>query len=650
MCGICGLATFRPDREIREAALREMCDAMRHRGPDDEGYFVGPGIGLGMRRLSIIDLSSGHQPIHNEDETVWTVFNGEIYNYPVLREELLKLGHGFYTHSDTEVLVHAYEEWGEKFIERLNGMFAFALWDRRRKRLIVARDRTGIKPLYYALHDGVLAFGSELKVLLARREQPREVDPISLQQYLALEHIPPPRSIIKGVSKLPAGSYMVYDESGLRVIRYWDPDLARSERRKPASLAQAKGELLERLREAVRLELISDVPLGVFLSGGLDSSAVAAMMSEITPGNVKSFSIGFDDPSFDESRYAEMAARHLGTDHRMLKLEAKSLLELVPRLGEILDEPMADASIIPTYALCRFARQHVKVALGGDGGDELLAGYSTLQAHRLTQYYNRVPRLVRKGLVEPAVNRLPVSMSNLSFDFKAKRFVRDSARPVAERHHLWLGNFRGDDLRQLLTPEVQRELTGVDPLAPVREHSRNCEARNDLNRVLYLDMKLYMESDILVKVDRASMANSLEVRVPLLNRVFMDYVTALPLEMKLHGFTRKYIFREAMRGKLPKEIVEREKHGFGMPVSKWLRTDLRELAHDLFAEERLRRDGLFQPEYVTRLLEDHLAGRRDNRKPLWTLLVFQQWYEKYIAGAAQSNATCLDERPSLLLV
>jgi asparagine synthase (glutamine-hydrolysing) len=514
----------------------------------------------------------------------------------------------------------------------------------------VARDRTGIKPLYYALHDEVLAFGSELKVLLARREQPREVDPISLQQYLALEHIPPPRSIIKGISKLPAGSYMVCDESGLRVTRYWDPDLARSEGRKPASLARAKGELLERLREAVRLELISDVPLGVFLSGGLDSSAVAAMMSEITPGNVKSFSIGFDDPSFDESRYAEMAARHLGTDHRMLKLEAKSLLELVPRLGEILDEPMADASIIPTYALCRFARQHVKVALGGDGGDELLAGYSTLQAHRLTSYYNRVPRPIRKGLVEPAVNRLPVSMSNLSFDFKAKRFVRDASRPVAERHHRWLGNFRGDDLRQLLTPEVRHEVVGADPLAPVREHSQNCEARNDLNRVLYLDMKLYMESDILVKVDRASMANSLEVRVPLLNRVFVDYVTALPLEMKLHGFTRKYIFREAMRGKLPKEIVEREKHGFGMPVSKWLRTDLRELAHDLFSEERIRRDGLFQPEYVTKLLEDHMAGRRDNRKPLWTLLVFQQWYDKYIVGAAQADAVCLEERPSLLLV
>ncbi|MFL5733733.1 MAG: asparagine synthase (glutamine-hydrolyzing) [Chloroflexia bacterium] len=642
MCGICGLVTLRADREISEETLRKMCGSIRHRGPDDEGYLVEPGVGLGMRRLSIIDLSTGHQPIHNEDNTVWTVFNGEIYNYPALREELLALGHRFYTHSDTEVLVHAYEQYGESFVERLNGMFAFALWDKRKRLLMLARDRMGIKPLYYSYQDGVLAFGSELKVLMARPEQSRDIDLISLQQYLALEHIPPPRSIISGVQKLPAGCSLTLTEGGTSVRRYYDVDLSPGEGVRPR-LAKCKEELIEHLREAVRLELISDVPLGVFLSGGVDSSAVAAMMSELVPGQVKSFSIGFEDPSFDESHHAELVARHLGTDHKMMRLEPRTLLELVPHLPYILDEPMADSSIMPTYALCRFARQHVKVALGGDGADELLAGYSTLQAHRLTQYYLRVPKTMRRNLIEPAVGRLPVSMDNLSFDFKAKRFVRDAARPAEIRHHMWLGNFRAEELSKLLRPDVQADLRGIDPLVPVRNYIGSSKAREELNRILYLDMKLYMESDILVKVDRASMANSLEVRVPILNRVFVDYVNSLPLDMKLKNFTRKYIFREALKGKLPKETLAREKHGFGMPISKWLRTDLKELAQDLFSQERIKRDGLFEYDYIHTLLNDHLAGTRDNRKPLWTLLVFQMWHDRYITGATNTLEPLLDE-------
>jgi asparagine synthase (glutamine-hydrolysing) len=299
---------------------------------------------------------------------------------------------------------------------------------------------------------------------------------------------------------------------------------------------------------------------------------------------------------------------------------------------------MADGSIIPTYALCRFASQHVKVALGGDGGDEMLAGYSTLQAHKLAQLYGKVPRAIRRGLIEPAVDRLPVSMNNLSFDFKARRFVRDAVRPVEVRHHLWLGNFRQDEFARLLTPQVQADLAGVDPLAPVSRYAAECKARDELNRVLYLDMKLYMESDILVKVDRASMANSLEVRVPLLNRVFVDYVSALPIDYKLKGFTRKYLLREALRGKLPDEILDRQKHGFGMPISKWLRSDLKQLAQDQLSEARLRRDGLFEPSYVQGLLANHFAGRQDNRKPLWTLLVFQLWYDRYVSAITTSEA------------
>jgi len=637
MCGICGLATFRPDRAIDEGTLRSMCAALRHRGPDDEGYLVEDGIGLAMRRLSIIDLVTGHQPIHNEDRGLWTVFNGEIYNYAALRDELRRLGHTFYTLSDTEVVVHAYEEYGTAFVDRLNGMFALALWDRRRRRLLLARDRVGIKPLYYSHQGGILAFASELKGIAACPTQQRRLDLVALQQYLALEHIPPPRTILEGVKKLPPGHFLTFDAAGVRLQPYWDVDISPGEASSPLPPSACKAELIERLREAVRLELVSDVPLGIFLSGGLDSSAVAAMATEIAPGKIKTFSLGFEDPSFDESGYAEKVASYLGTEHRSMRLEPQALWELVPGLPDILDEPLADASIIPTYALCRFAREHVKVALGGDGGDELLGGYSTLQAHKLAAYYRRVPSLVRRALVEPAVERLPVNMDNLSFDFRARRFVRDAGRPPAIRHHLWLGCFRSEEFPNLLSPEVARELEGVDPLAPVHHHLANCNCRNELNRVLYLDMKLYMESDILVKVDRASMANSLEVRVPLLNRVFADYVQTLPIDLKLHRFTRKYVFREALRDRLPRDILARGKHGFGLPISKWLRAELKELTLDLLSQARLKSAGILRHDYVESLLADHLAGRRDNRKQLWTLLVFQLWHDRYLGGVCRAD-------------
>ncbi len=637
MCGICGLATFRPNRTIEAESLRRMCNTLRHRGPDDEGFLVEPELGLAMRRLSIIDLVSGHQPIHNEASNIWTVLNGEIYNYPELRARLCRLGHTFYTQTDTEVLVHAYEEYGDGFLQQLNGMFAFALWDKGRRRLLVARDRVGIKPLYYSYRDGVLAFGSELKALLALPDQPRELDLVALQQYLTLEHIPPPRTILRGVQKLSAGHSLVFDDQGVVLRQYWDVDLARSESAAPVGLAESKQQLLDRLRESVRLEMVSDVPLGVFLSGGIDSSAVALMASELVHGKLNTFSVGFEDPSFDESPYAEMVARRLGTDHHALRLDARTLWELVPALPDILDEPMADASIIPTYALCRFARQHVKVALGGDGSDELLAGYSTLQAHRLTQYYLRIPSSLRHHLIEPVVNRLPVSMDNLSFDFRAKRFVRDAERPPATRHHRWLGAYPPEQLADLLSPDALSELRGKDPLEPVESHLAACRARNELNRVLYLDMKLYMESDILVKVDRASMANSLEVRVPLLNQLFVEYASDLPIDMKLRNFTRKYILREALRDKLPQEVLARGKHGFGMPISKWLRGELKGLAVELLSESRIRQGGLFEPSYVGGLLARHLDGQQDNRKQLWTLLVFQLWHDRYLGASCASS-------------
>jgi asparagine synthase (glutamine-hydrolysing) len=609
-----------------------MCSALAHRGPDDAGSVNLDGVTLGMRRLSIIDLEGGHQPIHNEDSRIWVVQNGEIYNHLELRAELEGRGHVFATRSDTEVLVHGYEEWGSDFVSRLNGMFAFALLDRSRHVVLLARDRMGIKPLHYAVDGSRLVFGSELKALLVDPALRRGVDPVALDQYLALEFVPSPRSIVRGISKLPPAHTLTWsvEEGTAALRRYWEPTLA--EGKGPVDV-RGLDERCEELRgvllESVRKELVSDVPLGVFLSGGIDSSAVAAMMTQIG-SDVKSFSVGFADRSFDESAYAREVARHLGTDHHELVLEPDMLLGLIPRLSSLLDEPLGDASIIPTYLLSEFTRRHVKVALGGDGGDELFAGYPTLQAHRLTGYYGLVPAVVRRGLVEPVVRRLPVSRSNLSFDYRAKRFVNGIDFPVAERHERWMGSFAAEERSVLLTRDVleavARSVGGrvdlsVDvPTAP----------RNPLNRVLLMDMQGYLENDILVKLDRASMMASLEGRVPLLNNDFVAYATGLPLDLKLRGMRSKFLFKRALRGLLPEAILRRPKKGFGIPVAEWFRGPLREQMLSVLSPDRIARKGFFEPAAVSALVREHLEGRRDNRKQLWTLFAFELWHDGYL--------------------
>src|SRR2546429_557697 len=433
MCGICGVAGGDPARGGE--LVQRMCGSMVHRGPDDEGSIHLDGVTLGMRRLSIIDIDGGHQPMANEDSTVWVVQNGEIYNHRELREQLIRAGHRCRTGSDTEVLVHGYEEWGEPMVERLNGMFGFALLDRRQALLLLARDRMGIKPLHYAVDGDRLVFASELKALLQDQAMRKGIDPVALDEYLAYEFVPSPRSIVRGVNKLRPGHTMSWSLADRRpaVRRYWAPELNLEPARGPGNLDEECGRLRDALREAVRKELISDVPVGVFLSGGIDSSAVTAMMAQLG-GDVRSFSVGFAEPSSVESAHARDVARHPGTDLHELTLEPAALLGLIPKLPLLLDEPLGDASIIPTYLLSAFTRQHVKVALGGDGGDELFAGYPTLQAHRLAGYYLRAPGLRRHGVVEPVVRRMPVSRSNLSFDFRAKRFVAGAAYSAAEGH------------------------------------------------------------------------------------------------------------------------------------------------------------------------------------------------------------------------
>ena len=620
MCGICGVAGGDPagGREL----VGRMCSALAHRGPDDEGSVHLDGVTLGMRRLSIIDLEGGHQPMPNEDSTVWAIQNGEIYNHLELRELLVAAGHSFNTQSDTEVLVHGYEEWGEAMVDRLNGMFAFAVLDRRRGVVLLARDRMGIKPLHYAIDGKRLVFASELKALLRDPALRREIDPVALDQYLAYEFVPSPRSIVLGIDKLQPAHILTWSvrDGTHRIRRYWSPELGVADGHR--SLDEESERLREVLRESVRKELISDVPLGVFLSGGIDSSAVAAMMTQLG-GDVKSFSVGFADRSFDESRYARQVAHHLGTEHRELTLEPDMLLGLIPKLPSLLDEPMGDASIIPTYLLSEFTRRHVKVALGGDGGDELFAGYPTLQAHRLAAYYLRTPRVLREGVVEPLVRRLPVSRGNLSFDFRAKRFVGGARYPVAERHQRWMGSFNAQERAVLLAREVPHEVEDGE-----------AAYADPLNQVLALDMRLYLENDILVKLDRASMMASLEGRVPLLNNDFVEYATHLPLNMKLRGLRSKFLLKRALRGLLPEAILNRPKKGFGIPVAHWFRGPLKEQLLSVLSPERIARKGFFDPAAVAALIGDHLDGRRDNRKQLWTLFAFELWHDGYVNGAA----------------
>jgi asparagine synthase (glutamine-hydrolysing) len=619
MCGICGVAGGDPAR-ARELVQR-MSSAMAHRGPDDQGFVTNDEVVLGMRRLSIIDVGGGHQPMANEDSTVWVIQNGEIYNHLELRGQLMAHGHVFRTQSDTEVLVHGYEEWGEAMVGRLNGMFAFALHDRRAGVVFLARDRMGIKPMHYAIDGDRLVFASELKALLRDPALRRGVDPVSLDEYLAYEFVPSPRTIVRGIQKLaPAGTLTFSVADGrARVGQYWAPSLNLDGRRRERSLNDESAELLDVLRESVRKELISDVPLGVFLSGGIDSSAVAAMMTQLGV-EVKTFSVGFAERSFDESGYAREVARHLGTDHHEVTLEPSAMLDLIPRLPQLLDEPLGDASIIPTYLLSEFTRRHVKVALGGDGGDELFAGYPTLQAHRLASYYMRAPRVLRRAVVEPLVRRLPVSRDNLSFDFRAKRFVEGAGHPVAERHRRWMGSFTTEARSALLAREVEGSL---------EEGDVQFASLDPLNQVLMRDMRYYLEGDILVKLDRASMMASLEARVPLLNNDFVAYATSLPLDMKLRGMRSKFLLKRALRGLLPDRILNRPKKGFGIPVADWFRGPLREQMREALSAERVRRDGFFDAGAVEGLVADHLAGTADNRKQLWTLFAFQLWNQGY---------------------
>ena len=629
MCGITGWINLSPstNRSHNEAVLHSMCDAITHRGPDSEGVWTDDTVALGMRRLSIIDLATGDQPVFNEDKTIVGMQNGELYNYREVRDELEKKGHHFVTHTDTEIIPHLYEEYGEGFVEHLNGMFAIALWDTRKKKLILARDRFGEKPLYYGIFDGKLLYASEPKALLAHPSVSRELDLEALREYLSFDYVPAPRSIYKGISKLPAAHILVVENGEVRTRRYWN--LSWNKNGDVPSLSRAADELRELLSDAVRMRLVSDVPLGILLSGGVDSSTVAAFAVQHASEKVKTFSIGFEEDSFDESKYARQVAHHLGTEHYEATLSVDTAADLIGEIGTWLDEPLSDGSLIPTFMLSRFVRHHVTVALGGDGGDELFAGYPMYYGHKVARTYKRLPSFIRKGLVAPAVNRLPVSTQNLSFEYRAKRFVRSSEWDIVRRHHSWFGSFSLDEQNQLLTPEV-RSHADADIYKDARHLLSICDATDEVERMQFLDINFYMAEDILTKVDRAAMAVSLETRAPFLDPRVGQFAASLPLSYKLHGSQGKYILKKALEPLLPANILHRKKKGFGIPIAEWLKGRLNPLLHDLLAEPRLKEQRLFEPAFVASLIRDHETGIASHHKQLWTLLVFQLWYDRFL--------------------
>ncbi len=632
MCGICGYITDR-DVRIENRILDDMTDALSNRGPDDRGIHTdrskaNVSVGLGHRRLSIIDLSlDAHQPMSNEDGTIWVVCNGEIYNFLELKPFLIERGHKFKSASDNEVILHLYEEYQEKCLDYLNGMFAFVVWDSRSNSLFAARDRMGEKPFFYSDCEGVFLFASEMKSILKYPGFRKELDLAALQEYLAYEYVPAPRSILKNVHKLPAGNYLKWQNGNIKIEKYWDLKLYRSEEPFLLSEGECVDKIKALLSNSIQQKLVSDVPLGIFLSGGIDSSIILALMSKlIDPRKIDTFSIAFEDRSFDESSYSKSLADLFKTNHREEVLTPRKLLEIVPRVTDFLDEPLGDASIVPTYLLSGFARRYIKVAICGDGGDELFAGYPTFQADKAIDLFYALPGPVKRWVLRTVERIMPVSYENISFDFKIKQFLKGGLYPPLIRHFVWLGSFTPDIQARLLKDPV---LNSTDEVyRAVKELSNGYPARKRINMLLYLYTKLYLQSDLMVKADMASMSNSLEVRSPFLDLELIKFLETVPYDLKIRGLTTKYILRKGFRDMLPAYILKRPKKGFGIPVAKWFRKELKEYLLSVLSEDQINKAGIFDAKFIRTILDEHFSGKKDNRKLLWTLLIFQQWYER----------------------
>src|SRR4051812_34120501 len=628
MCGIAGFAENRHfqsperDRERDRAVVHRMCEAIRHRGPDDEGIHIEHAVGLGMRRLSIIDLSTGQQPIHNEDRTVWLVFNGEIYNYRDLRRELEAAGHVFYTSSDTETIVHAYEQWGEASFKKLRGMFGIALWDRRRQTLLLARDRAGIKPLHFIEDGSRIYFGSEIKSLIAAGVVDPQIDLEALDHYLSYLYAPRDRSLFTSVRKLPPGHFLRWQDGKTTIVKYWEIGAVEPFEGSDEDAAEA---LRKVLADAVRSHMVSDVPLGAFLSGGVDSSIVVGLMAEASSRPVKTFSIGFDEPAFDELEHARAVARHFGTEHHEFVVRPDGL-SILDRLIEHFDEPFADSSAIPTWYVSEIARRHVTVVLSGDGGDELFGGYDRYLPHPRGAQFDRM------GV--PGARRLAGAVwPLLPHGFRGKNFLRHIARDDNGRYLDSIAFFQADEKAALYSPGVRRALGSWSAEKNLGARFDRFDSLSQHSRMMRFDFETYLPDDVLTKVDRMSMAHSIESRVPLLDNRVIDFAATLPSHFKIKDGRRKHILKQALQPLLPAGILDRKKQGFGIPIGNWFRGGLTGLFSDVLEAPRTRQRGYFEPKFVGRLLREHLAGERDHNLRLWQLLVFELWHREYLDTA-----------------
>jgi len=629
MCGIAGVVSTTRESNITEALVHHMCDQIVYRGPDDEGLYVADGAGLGMRRLSIIDLSGGHQPVFNEGRSAWIVFNGEIYNFPELRPELESRGHRFYTNTDTEVIIHLYEEMGADCVKKLRGMFALAIYDKTKRKLTLARDRFGKKPLHYAFHNGNLYFASEIKAILAVAPELAVVNSQGLLEYLYYGYVPDPITAFTAIHKLPPGHLLEFQDGEIRIRQYWD--LPEYNTHSPKNEDECLEELEQRLFEATKIRLISDVPLGAFLSGGTDSSTIVALMARASSGPVKTFSIGFKKDDFNEAHYARIVAKKFGTDHHEMILEP-DVVRTVEHLTTSLEEPFGDSSMLPTYYVSQMARRHVTVALSGDGGDEIFAGYDRYRIHADRQVFEHIPGWARRFYRNQIFPRLPNRLQGRKFSYNIslpwqERYVDGlSFLPAFERDTPLLSY----DFRQILN-------RSDDPGNVLRRYFAQTPAKDPVDQLLYVDTKTYMVGDILAKVDRMSMLNSLEVRVPILDHVFVEWVTGLPHQWKLRGNRQKYILRKlAERVGVPREVLYRQKQGFTLPLVHWMRHELKDMLMILVEPRTLER-GYFQASGVRKLMDDHLLRGRTMTGRLWRLLMFELWHrnflEKYIKPA-----------------
>ncbi len=629
MCGICGIVDYRKDNIVEEKTINNMCRELKHRGPDDEGVYLSngaPSVGLGHRRLSIIDLSeAGHQPMRNEDGSVWLVFNGEIYNYRYLRDELKKQGHIFKSDSDTEVMIHLYETYGEECISRLRGMFAFAVWDEKKKTLLLGRDRVGKKPLLYYRSGNTFCFASEFSSILASGLIDKQTDLKAVNYYLTLGYIPAPFSIYKGVFKLPPAHMLILKDGDIRLKRYWRLDYSGKIK---ISEQEASEEVLRLLKEAVKIRLYSDVPLGAFLSGGIDSSTVVGLMSQVSDSRVKTFSIGFEESDYSELKYAKAIAERFGTEHHEFIVKPNAI-EILPMLVERYGEPYADSSCIPTYYVSRETKRFVTVALNGDGGDEAFGGYERYQAMMVSENLQRLPGYLRR-ITGRLAGILPDSVNQKDTFRRLKRFFGSAELPRAERYLRWvgiLGEIRPDDL---YSEELLKVARSANSLSIIEQYLTGPNKPDLLDSLLLTDTLTYLPDDLLVKVDIASMANSLEARSPFLDHELIEFAAKLPSDFKIRGFTKKYILRKAVKGLLPKENICRRKMGFGVPVGQWFRGELKAFLRETVLSDSSLKRGYFRPDAIRKIVEDHISGKKDYTFQLWAILMLELWHKKFM--------------------